>query len=209
METIDLIWHQITDSETIVRSGLWVVSLIVFLENGAFFAFFLPGDYLLFLTGVFGGTMVLKEPLSEIFIYIYVASILGSTVGFLSGRYAGSRLENMRDNWFFKKRYLDSTRKFFDKHGLSALIISRFLPIIRTFTPILAGIIKMPWLTYLLLSLLGGFFWVSILVVSGYYLGQYFPWIVNYVQYIILFFLFITTFTVIKGYISIRNDRKL
>lgn len=209
METIDLIWHQITDSETIVRSGLWVVSLIVFLENGAFFAFFLPGDYLLFLTGVFGGTMVLKEPLSEIFIYIYVASILGSTVGFLSGRYAGSRLENMRDNWFFKKRYLDSTRKFFDKHGLSALIISRFLPIIRTFTPILAGIIKMPWLTYLFLSLLGGFLWVSILVVSGYYLGQYFPWIVNYVQYIILFFLFITTFTVIKGYISIRNDRKL
>ena len=142
METIDLIWQQITDSETIVRSGLWVISLIVFMENGLFFAFFLPGDYLLFLTGVFGGTLVLKEPLSEIFIFIFIAAVLGSLVGFLGGRYFGTRLENMRENWFFKKRYLESTRSFFDKNGLSALVISRFLPIIRTFTPILAGLIK-------------------------------------------------------------------
>ena len=205
METIDLIWQQITDSETIVRSGLWVISLIVFMENGLFFAFFLPGDYLLFLTGVFGGTLVLKEPLSEIFIFIFISAVLGSLVGFLGGRYFGTRLESMRENWFFKKRYLDSTRSFFDKNGLSALVISRFLPIIRTFTPILAGLIKMRWLTFIFLNILGAFLWVGILVGSGYYIGQHFPWIVNYVQYIILFFLFITTFTVIKGYLKIRK----
>lgn len=205
METIDLIWHQITDSETIVRSGLWLISLIVFMENGLFFAFFLPGDYLLFLTGVFGGTLVLKEPLSDIFIHIYIASVLGSLTGFLIGRFFGSKLENMRENWFYKKSYLKSTHEFFDKHGLSALIISRFLPIIRTFTPILAGIIKMRWFTFIFLNLFGGFVWVGLLVVSGYYIGQHFPWIVNYVQYIILFFLFITTFTVVRGYFKIRK----
>jgi membrane-associated protein len=86
-----------------------------------------------------------------------------------------------------------------------ALVISKFLPIVRTFTPILAGIIKMSWYTFIALNLLGGFLWVGILVTSGYYLGQEFPWIINYVQYIILFFLGITTFTVIRGYFKLKK----
>jgi len=205
MDEINLLWHQLTDSETIIRSGLMVITLIVFAENGLFFAFFLPGDYLLFLTGVFGGTGVLKEPLSSLLLSIFLAAIIGSLVGYLSGRFFGKSLMNRPDGWFYKKKHLDSTRDFFDKYGFMALIISRFLPIVRTFTPILAGISHLSWYKFIVLNLIGGALWVGILVTGGYYLGQSFPGIINYVQYIILFFLAITTFTVIKGYLKLRQ----
>ncbi len=205
MEQINLLWHQLTDSETIIRSGLLVITLIVFAENGLFFAFFLPGDYLLFLTGVFGGTGVLKEPLSELLLSIFAAAVVGSFVGFLTGRYFGTSLENRPDSLLFKRKNLDSTRDFFDKYGVMALVISKFLPIVRTFTPILAGIIKMPWITFIFLNLLGGGLWVGILITGGYYLGHEFPWIINYVHYIIIFFLAVTTFTVIRGYLKLKK----
>ncbi|RXK48235.1 DedA family protein [Aquirufa rosea] len=205
MDEINILWHQLTDSETIIRSGLLVITLIVFAENGLFFAFFLPGDYLLFLTGVFGGTGVLKEPLSVLLASIFLAAVIGSLVGYLSGRFFGKSLEDRPDSLFFKKKHLDSTRDFFEKYGFMALVISRFLPVVRTFTPILAGISRMSWYSYLLLNVVGGALWVGILVTSGYYLGQHFPWIINYVHYIILFFLGITTFTVIKGYLKMRQ----
>ncbi|MEY4383251.1 MAG: hypothetical protein RI995_793 [Bacteroidota bacterium] len=205
MDEINLLWHQLTDSETIIRSGLMVITLIVFAENGLFFAFFLPGDYLLFLTGVFGGTGVLKEPLSQLLLSIFGAAVIGSLIGYLTGRFFGNSLENRPDSLIFKKKHLESTREFFDKYGVMALVISKFLPIVRTFTPILAGIIKMSWFTFIALNLLGGFLWVGVLVTSGYYLGQEFPWIINYVQYIILFFLGITTFTVIRGYFKLKK----
>jgi membrane-associated protein len=184
---------------------LLVIALIVFAENGLFFAFFLPGDYLLFLTGVFGGTGVLKEPLPTLLLSIFGAAVIGSLVGYLSGRFFGNSLTNRQDGWFFKKKHLDSTRDFFDKYGFMALVISRFLPIVRTFTPILAGISHLSWYKFMFLNLVGATLWVGILVTAGYYLGQNFPNIINYVQYIILFFLGVTTFTVIKGYLNLRK----
>ena len=205
MDEINLLWHQLTDSETIIRSGLLVITLIVFAENGLFFAFFLPGDYLLFLTGVFGGTGVLKEPLSTILLSIFLAAVLGSLLGYLFGRFFGNSLQRRPDSLFFKKKHLESTRDFFEKYGFMALVISRFLPVVRTFTPILAGISHMPWYSFIVLNLVGATMWVGLLVAGGFYMGQHFPWIINYVQYIILFFLGITTFTIIKGYLKFRK----
>ncbi len=206
MQQIIEFFSTITNSEQIIKAGIYIVALIVFAENGFFFAFFLPGDYLLFLTGVFGGTGVLKEPLSEILIWISVAAILGSLVGYLIGRFAGDRIENQKESLFFKKKYIDNTQKYFEKYGARTLIISRFLPVIRTFAPILAGISKMKYASYMLFNIIGGLLWVGILVTAGYYFGERFPWIVNYVQYIILFFLGITTFTVIKSYLDARKE---
>jgi membrane-associated protein len=205
MDEINLLWHQLTDSETIIRSGLLVITLIVFAENGLFFAFFLPGDYLLFLTGVFGGTGVIKEPLEQILLSLFLAAILGSLLGYLTGRYFGKSVEKRPDSFLFKRKHLESTRDFFDKFGFMALVISRFLPVVRTFAPILAGMSRMSWLTYFFLNVFGAFLWVGILVTSGYYLGHQFPWIIDYVQYIILFFLAVTTFTVIKGYLKFKK----
>lgn len=204
-EIIDF-FSTITNSEEIIKAGLYIIALIVFAENGLFFAFFLPGDYLLFLTGVFGATGYLKEPLNDILIWLSVAAVLGSLVGYLTGRYAGSLIQNRKDSFFFKQEYLDKTEKYFEKYGPRTLIISRFLPIVRTFAPILAGISRMKWAGYLTYNIIGGLLWVGVLVTAGFYFGEQFPWIVNYVHYIILFFLSITTFTVIKGYLSARKE---
>lgn len=206
MEEINSLWHQLTDSEAIIQSGLLFISLVVFAETGLFFAFFLPGDYLLFLTGVFGGTAILKESLTELLIHIFLAACLGTLVGFLTGRYFGTALEGRKDSIWFKRKHLDSTRMFFNKHGQWALIISKFLPVVRTFTPILAGIIKMSWPRFLFLNVLGSGLWVGILVSSGFYLGSAYPWIIDYVHYIILFFLAVTTYTLIRGIVKLRND---
>jgi membrane-associated protein len=206
MQQIIEFFSTITNSEEIIKAGLLIVALIVFAENGFFFAFFLPGDYLLFLTGVFGGTGVLKEPLSEILTWVLAAAILGSFVGYLIGRYAGSIIQNQKESFFFKQKYIDNTQKYFEKYGARTLIISRFLPIIRTFAPILAGISKMKYANFLLYNIIGGTLWVGILITAGFYFGEQFPWIVNYVQYIIIFFLAITTFTVVKSYFSAKKE---
>ena len=103
MQQIIEFFSTITNSEEIVKAGLYIVALIVFAENGFFFAFFLPGDYLLFLTGVFGGTGVLKETLSDTLTWITLAAILGSMVGYLFGRYAGSYIQDRKDSLFFKQ----------------------------------------------------------------------------------------------------------
>ena len=201
----------LTDSkqilEYVIQYGLWVVVLIVFAENGLFFAFFLPGDYLLFLTGLFGGTNKLPQTAFTLIMSIWAGAVLGSLVGYLTGRYFGNNLQSRKDSWFFKKERIDNTQEFFNKHGSKALIICRFLPVVRTFTPILVGIIKMPYRTFLPLNLIGGAIWVAAMVGGGYFLGEHFPALANYVQYIILFFLAITTFTVVKGYIDLRRRK--
>ena len=196
----------LSDSKEIISAGLWAVTLVVYAENGLFFAFFLPGDYLLFLTGVFVGTKVVTFTITTVMLYLFLAAVLGSLTGFLFGRYFGSNLENRPDRWYFKKKHVESTRDFFEKYGNQALIISRFLPYIRTFAPILAGISRMNYPKYFFLNITGAALWVGILVGGGYYFGVQFPWIINYVHYVILFFLAVTTFTVIKGYLNIKKS---
>jgi membrane-associated protein len=196
----------LSDSKEIISAGLWAVTFVVYAENGLFFAFFLPGDYLLFLTGVFVGTAIVKYALITVLIYLFLAAVLGSLTGFLFGRFFCSNLENHPDRWYFKKKYITLTKDFFEKYGNQALIISRFLPYVRTFAPILAGISQMNYSKYLFLNLLGSALWVGSLVGAGYYFGVQFPWIINYVHYVILFFLALTTFTVIKGYLNIKKS---
>ena len=196
----------LSDSKEIISAGLWAVTLVVYAENGLFFAFFLPGDYLLFLTGVFVGTKVVAFTIATVMLYLFLAAVLGSLTGFLFGRYFGSNLENRPDRWYFKKKHVESTRDFFEKYGNQALIISRFLPYIRTFAPILAGISRMNYPKYFFLNITGAALWVGILVGGGYFFGVQFPWIINYVHYVILFFLAVTTFTVIKGYLNIKKS---
>ena len=197
----------LSDSKEIISAGLWAVTLVVYAENGLFFAFFLPGDYLLFLTGVFVGTKGASFAITTVSLYLFLAAVLGSLTGFLFGRYFGSSLENRPDRWYFKKKHVESTRDFFEKYGNQALIISRFLPYIRTFAPILAGISRMNYPKYLFLNLIGAALWVGILVGGGYYFGVQFPWIINYVHYVILFFLAVTTFTIVKGYLSVNKKK--
>ena len=199
----------LTDSEEVIMTGgLALVTLIVYAENGLFFAFFLPGDYLLFLTGVFGGTGILNYPLWILLLCLFVAAVLGSLTGYFFGKFFGQRLEHRPDSRFFKKEYLATTRKYFTKYGSKTLIISRFLPVVRTFAPILAGLIRMRFSSFLTYNVIGGALWVLTLVSAGFYFVVKFPGIVNYVHWIIIFFLAVTSFTVVKGYLNARNESR-
>lgn len=182
-----------------------VITFIVFAENGLFFAFFLPGDYLVFLAGVFCGTGILDVPILILLVSMLTAAILGSLVGYIFGKYFGDMFKNRPDSFFFKKKHIETTHNYFEKYGSRTLIISRFLPIVRTFAPILAGIVKMSFPSFLINNVVGGAIWIFTLTGGGFLFGERFPWIVDYVQYIILFFLAITTFTVIKGYLHARK----
>ena len=208
--------HQIIDffqyllnSEAIIRTGgLVLITLIILIENGVFFGFFLPGDYLLFLAGVFAGTRLLDVPLWLLLGCIFGAAVLGSLLGYGTGYFFGARLQNRPDSLFFKKKYIEDTRLAFEKYGTSALIVARFLPIVRTFAPILAGLIHMSFRYFMLYNVVGGAIWVLVLVGGGFFFGERFPWIINYVHWIIIFFLAITTFTVVKGYLNARKERR-
>ena len=207
MDSIINFFNYILNSEEIIRTGgLLVITFIVFAENGLFFAFFLPGDYLVFLAGVFCGTGILDVPILILLICMFTAAVLGSLVGYIFGRYFGDMFENRPDSFFFKKKHIETTRKYFDKYGSRTLIISRFLPIVRTFAPIMAGLVKMYFPSFLVNNVAGGAIWILTLTGGGYLFGERFPGIVDYVQYIILFFLAITTFTVIKGYLNARRE---
>jgi membrane-associated protein len=207
MDSIVEFFQYILNSEEIIRTGgLLVITFIVFAENGLFFAFFLPGDYLVFLAGVFCGTGILDVPIAILLISMFTAAVLGSLVGYIFGKYFGDMFENRPDSFFFKKKHIETTRNYFEKYGSRTLIISRFLPIVRTFAPILAGLVKMSFPAFLINNVVGGAIWIGALTGGGYLFGEKFPWIVDYVQYIILFFLAITTFTVIKGYLNARKE---
>ncbi|WP_420150703.1 DedA family protein [Spirosoma sp.] len=209
MDQIIEFFRYLLNSEEIIRTGgLIVITLIVFVENGFFFGFFLPGDYLLFLSGVFAGTKLLNVPLWLLLTCIFGAAVLGSLIGYLTGYYFGAKIKNRPDSLFFKQEYIDNTRDAFVKYGNSALIISRFLPVVRTFAPLLAGLIHMPFQFFTIYNVVGAAIWVLTLVGGGFFFGDRFPWIVDYVQYIIIFFLAVTTFTVVKGYLNARKEKK-
>jgi membrane-associated protein len=206
MEQVNGWFQYLMDSEELIRTGgLVAITLIIFIENGFFFGFFLPGDYLLFLSGVFCGTKILNVPLPLLMLCIFLAAVIGSFVGYFSGWYFGDRIQARPDSIFFKKKHIESTRKYFTKYGSQTLIIARFLPVVRTFSPILAGIVKMQFYKFTIFNILGGAIWVLTLVGGGFYFGEKFPGIINYVEYIIIFFLAVTTFTVVRGY---RNAKK-
>ncbi|GAB2649498.1 DedA family protein [Emticicia sediminis] len=209
MEQISEWFKYLMDSEELIRTGgLITITLIIFIENGVIFGFFLPGDYLLFLSGVFCGTKLLDVPVSLLMFCIFAAAVLGSLVGYITGRFFGSNIQTRPDSLLFKKEYIINTHKYFEKYGSQTLIIARFLPVVRTFSPVLAGIVKMNFYKFMLYNVLGGLIWTVVLVGGGFYFGEKFPWIVDYVQYIIFFFLGITTFTVIKGYLNAKKELK-
>ncbi|GAB4126389.1 MAG: VTT domain-containing protein [Raineya sp.] len=208
MEEIWAFIKSLTDSKEVIQTGgIFLIFLIVYLETGWFFGFFLPGDYLLFLSG-----MLCEEYLGGniwvVFGGIFVAAVMGNFSGYFFGKIVGHNFENRPDTWYFKKKYIESTREFFNKNGAKALVIGRFLPVIRTFAPLLSGMARMPLGFFAIYNVLGALLWSGLLVLGGYYLGKTFPQLGQYVEYIVLFFLGITTITLIKGYLKVRKENK-
>jgi membrane-associated protein len=163
--------------------GTVLVCSIVFVETGMFVGFFLPGDSLLVTAGVFAGTGHLR--LAWLLSLVTLCSIAGDQMGYWIGRHAGASLYRREDSRFFHKRHLESAHEFYEKHGGKTIIIARFIPIIRTFCPPVAGAAKMSYARYLLYDIFGGIFWVWSMVLGGYTLGRTVPNIDKRIHYII------------------------
>jgi membrane-associated protein len=165
------------------QGGTILVCVIVFIETGMFVGFFLPGDSLLVTAGVFAAAGHLK--LAQLLIIVPLCAIAGDQLGYLIGWKAGASLYRREDSRFFKKRYLERAHGFYEKYGGKTIILARFIPIIRTFCPAVAGAAKMNYLRYLIYDICGGFLWVGSMVLVGYTLGRTVPNVDKRIHYII------------------------
>jgi membrane-associated protein len=180
---------------------LALLLFVVFAETGLLIGFFLPGDSLIFISGMF---CVSKPELLgvNIFVLIFLLStsaIIGNIVGYWFGNKVGPPLFTRKDSIIFKKRYLEVTRDFYNKNGGKTLILGRFLPIIRTFAPILAGVIKIDFKKFMLYNVIGAFAWIGLLASIGYFLGTY-VWVQENVEYIVIGLIIITLFPIFSAF---------
>jgi membrane-associated protein len=189
---------QLVNPESIIlHGGLFILLFVVFAETGLFIGFFLPGDSLLFTSGLLCATGILKIHILLLVILIAMCAILGNMVGFIFGKKVGEMLFQRKSDFIFKQEHLQLAKEFYLKHGGMALILCRFLPIIRTFAPIVAGIVKLDIMLFLFYSIVGGIAWVCFLVLSGYFLVSYIPNLKDYLGYIVIFLIAITSIPII------------
>ena len=202
---------QLTNPESIIKhGGLVLLLIVIFAENGLVVGFFLPGDSLIFLSGLICASKpeLLGMEITTLTLVMFFAAIAGSTFGYFFGRRVGPPLFERKDSMIFKRKYLEITQSFYEKHGGKTLVLGRFLPIIRTFAPIIAGVIKVPFATLMVYNLLGGALWITSLSLLGYFLGKQFPAVEHYVGYIIIGFIGITSVLLIRTYIRQKRAAK-
>ena len=180
---IELIKNFLDPMFLIQSLGLLGILGIIFAESGLFFGFFLPGDSLLFVAGLLASQNIIS--LSLLIAGVFAAAVLGDSVGYSFGYRIGRKLFEKEESVFFKQKYLLQTESFFEKYGSKSIVLARFVPVVRTFTPILAGVGKMKYGLFLRYNLIGAFLWTLLLVLAGYYLGRLIPNIDRYLLPII------------------------
>lgn len=196
------IWQslqQFIEPATLIREGgFYVLMFVIFAETGLLIGFFLPGDYLLFLAGMFVATNNLDVNIWVLILGLMIAAIMGNFAGYWFGKRTGPLLYKRKETFFFKKRYLIAAEDYYQKQGGFALIMGRFVPIVRTFAPIFAGIVGLEFRKFAFYNIVGAFLWITSLTLLGYLLGKRFEKeITDYLLYIIIGFIAITTIPLI------------
>jgi membrane-associated protein len=165
--------------------GFYFLLLVIFAETGLFIGFFFPGDSLLFAAGVYMDTLARElfntgptDPVQAyqwitIILLVMIASIMGNAVGYWFGKKTGPLLFERRETWIFKRKHLFKAKAFYDKYGKGTIFLAKFLPIIRTFAPIVAGIVKMRWMTFMFYNIAGSVAWVCSMMLGGYFLDTW------------------------------------
>ncbi len=166
------------------HGGIWIVLFIIFAETGLMIGFFLPGDSLLFVSGIYSKMLIgsvipggLGNDFLEVmvlFVPITVAGVIGNELGYWFGFKTGPILFKRKDTWLFKKRHLFQAKEFYDRHGGIAIVLARFLPMVRTFAPVVAGIVKMDKKSFLRYNIIGSTAWVFTVLMAGHYLEKLF-----------------------------------
>ena len=205
---IDIVLHVDKYLGDIIKYyGFWtygILFLVVFCETGLVVTPFLPGDSLLFAAGSFAAIEALNP--HYLFILLSVAAIIGDTVNYWIGHKLGNKVFNQKSK-FFKKEYLDRTHKFYEKHGGKTIILARFIPIIRTFAPFVAGIGEMTYLKFISYNIIGGIVWVAIFVYSGYFFGTL-PFVKQNFSLVVVVIILLSVIPIFTEYIKHRKQAK-
>ncbi len=198
LETIRNLLHTIYDVQGLIQwGGTFLVCAIVFVETGFFVGFFLPGDSLLVTAGVFAATG--KVDLWTLLVPAALCAILGDQIGYWIGRSAGQTLYRRENSLFFRRSHLQRAHDFYEKHGGKTIILARFMPIVRTFCPPVAGAAGMSYRRYLIYDIFGGIIWTGSLILGGYGLGRSVPNIGQRIHYVIAVVVFLS---ILPGLIS-------
>ncbi len=201
MEWLKDLFHKLTDVETLVRvGGLTAMTAIIFAETGLMIGFFLPGDSLLVTAGVFAATGQLN--IWTLNAVLIVAAIVGDTVGYWFGRRVGPALFKRPKSLLFNPDHLRRAHDFYEKHGGKTIILARFMPIIRTFAPIVAGMGQMEYRRFLSFNVFGGLLWVISMTGIGYFLGQI-PGVREHIEIVIIIVVFLS---ILPGIIAFARE---
>ena len=191
MEFLWDLFHRIYDVESLVRvGGLLALTAIVFTETGLLVGFFLPGDSLLVTAGIFAATGDLN--LWTLNIVLSLAAILGDTTGYVIGFKTGPMIFRREDSLFFHRKHLITAKQFYDQYGGFTIFIARFIPILRTFAPVVAGVGKMQYSRFIAYNVFGGIFWVFSMTFAGYFLGRMVPNIQEQIHIVIAVVIFLS-----------------
>lgn len=197
--------HRLRDVRALVSWGGYVgLTAIIFAETGLLIGFFLPGDSLLVTAGLLAATRAVFN-VYWLGALLTVASILGNTAGYAIGRATGPRLFSRENSLLFNKKHLFRAHDFYERHGAATVIIARFMPIVRTFVPVVAGMALMSYRRYTLYNVIGGLGWIWGMLFIGYFLGRYIPGVDQHIETVIVLVIFVSLLPGIIGWMRTRT----
>jgi len=206
IEFIRELLHTIYDVQGIIQwGGTFLVCAIVFVETGLFVGFFLPGDSLLVTAGVFAATGDLD--LATLLVLATLCAVGGDQLGYWIGRQAGQALYRREDSFFFRRRHLERARQFYEAHGGKTIVFARFIPILRTFCPVVAGAADMRYASFVTYNIAGGCAWVFGMTLTGYFLASLVPNISQRIHWVIAVVIFLSFLPPIIGVLRARSRR--
>jgi membrane-associated protein len=200
---------QLTDPNSIIEyGGLWLLLFVIFAETGLLIGFFLPGDNLILLAGILckAEPELMKVNYAGMVTLMTLAAVIGNTTGYWFGRKAGEKLYSKKDSFFFRKRHIEVTTRYYNKYGGNVtLIMARFLPVVRTFAPIIAGVIKIDFMKFMFFNIVGALAWIVSLSAIGYFLVQIFPQITDYMGYVFIILIVITALPLVRIFLRKKD----
>lgn len=219
---LDFQWTQLLQPQFYIdNGGLWLFLFIIFAETGLFAGFFLPGDSLLFVAGIYSNDLAdyffnTGYDFSNLMLLVVLASIagiLGNFAGYWFGRKIGPAMYHWKDTFFFKKKYLVQAHDFYEKHGGGAIVFARFLPFVRTFAPIVAGIVGMDRKKFSFFNIAGCIAWTTTMLFAGHYLQKFFEYQFNFdlkkhLELIVLGIVIVTTAPVLIKIFTGKKNKK-
>ena len=199
------LFHQLEDPRLLVQAGGYFgLTAIIFAETGLLIGFFLPGDSLLVTAGLLSTQPQFGLNMWLLGILLTVAAIVGNSLGYAIGRYSGPKLFTRDDSLLFRKKHLFRAHAFYERHGGKTLVLARFMPIVRTFVPVVAGLAEMDFRSYTAYNVLGAVAWIWSMLFAGYFLGRYRPGIENHITKVILAVIFVS---LLPAVISWQRER--